>query len=304
MAATYTVAGLSGANAGYNGDYTESGTQDGYPAYTLDASHWLYFVVVPSNKWALGPTKGSLSFISRGGNTTDPLTTSGAWSAALPPATGTPVVTAIAGGTTWYGNMACDTLADFQGVGTVIGPTKYGDMAADTVASFEGQGYGIFIGIISCDTVAGFDAVGTKYNANDRGANLTDDTWDDIGDTTAYMEVATDTYGYFVRFPVTVAAEASILTATLTLEAALSQTGSASLRITLLDYDDCGQFTDVNFAVPSDIALSATYLAWNPDAWTADTRYEVDVKTLVQAFIDRVGYASGQHVGLLIAGGE
>ena len=184
------------------------------------------------------------------------------------------------------------------------GTTQYGNLAADTLAAFEGQGYGIFIGIISCDTVAGFDSSGADYNANDRGANLTADTWEDIDATTAQVGTAdAENMGYFIRFPVTAGWE-TVTSAILTLEAALSQSGSSALRITLLDYDDCGQFTDANFAAPSNVSLSATYLAWNPDAWTADNRYEVDVATLVQAFIDRAGYASGQHIGLLIAGGE
>jgi len=299
--ADFNVAGLTGGGVGYNGDYSANGTEDGYTAYT-DGTYWLYH---RSSKWALANVKGSAAPVSTGGSDTSPLTSAGAWTAWA--IFGTPVVTAISSAVTHHGDMACDTVAAFEGQGDVVsgGTTHHGDLAADTVAAFTGQGYGIFVGDFAADTIAGFDSSGTDFNANDRGSNLTDDTWDDTGDTTAHMGTAVDNLGYFIRFPVTAGAGATILTAILTLEAALSQSGVVLLRATLLDYDNCGQFTDANFAAPSNASLSATYIEWEPPAWVEDTRYELDVKTLIQAFVDRAGYASGQYVGLLIAtGGE
>lgn len=299
--ADYTVGGDLVEYAAYLlGDYSAAGTFGGKPYYSNGSAElwWDEFASV----WNLGASHEGMAD-SYGGSSAGPETSNGAWSEVGP--FGTPVVTALGGATTHYGNLACDTVCDFQGVGTLIegGDTVYGELAADTVAAFVGQGYGIFVGNLAADTVAAFACSASKYNADDRGANLTDDTWDDLDDTTAHMGTALDNLGYFIRFPITAGVGATVSEATLTLEAALSQSGVVTLRATLLNYDNCSQFTDANFAAPSNVALSATYIEWAPDPWVADTRYEVDVKTLIQAFIDRAGYASGQYAGILIATG-
>jgi hypothetical protein len=302
--ADYTVGGDLVEYAAYLlGDYSAAGTYGGKPYYT-NGSAFLWWEYIGGTVWVLGSEVGGM-WDSEGGSSAGPESSNGAWSEVGP--FGTPVVTALGGATTHYGNLACDTVCDFQGVGTLIegGDTVYGNLAADTVAAFVGQGYGIFVGNLAADTVAAFACSASKYNADDRGANLTDDTWDDLDDTTAHMGTALDNLGYFIRFPISVPVGSTILTAVLTLEAALSQTGTATLRATLLNYDNCGQFTESNFAAPSNVSLTATYVEWVPVAWVADTRYDLDVKTLIQAFVNRAGYASGQYAGILIAtGGE
>jgi hypothetical protein len=69
-----------------------------------------------------------------------------------------------------------------------------------------------------------------------------------------------------------------------------------TLRVYLLDYDSCPAFT----SNPHSWSVTGTYA----DATAATTGWltwfnsTADIKTVVQAFVDRAGYASGNYLGL------
>lgn len=97
-----------------------------------------------------------------------------------------------------------------------------------------------------------------------------------------------------MRFTVDIPAGATITAAHITLTANQEGTGTSCLtKITLEDNADAAVFSD-----KTDYqARSRTgHVDWDSDAtWTVDTEYESpSLVTLVQAAIDKVGWASGQ----------
>ncbi len=144
-------------------------------------------------------------------------------------------------------------------------------------------------------------AAAMEGSEDDRGANLTADTWEAIDATSADFGVDADVeQGLFLRFAVSKPAAAPITSAYLRLTAALAQSDEVSLRIYLADYDNCAAFTDGNFATPSACSLTGTYVSWSPPAWIQGTQYSVDIADLAQAFVNRAGYSPGNYMGLCI----
>lgn len=64
--------------AGYNGVYEENGTYNGQPAYSLDATHWLWFDTLAGSIWVLSQNKGDIS-----SDYYDGATLPGSWSVGL-----------------------------------------------------------------------------------------------------------------------------------------------------------------------------------------------------------------------------
>lgn len=104
----------------------------------------------------------------------------------------------------------------------------------------------------------------------------------------------------FMRWAITIPDGSTIDSAYLKLYAQ-GQAGSAfTTGIKLVDSDSCPSLPNLAF----DYAVTGN-VNWSLGSWTADTWYtSPDIKTLVQAFIDRGGYSSGNYLGLRVDEGD
>jgi hypothetical protein len=116
--------------------------------------------------------------------------------------------------------------------------------------------------------------------------------------TTYYFPYNNSDRRVFLRWPLTIPDGATILNATLQVK---SNGGKGDAyptvaRLQLVDSDSCAAFN----TNPFTRSVTATYVDWTlPGAWTSGTWYmSGDVSSLVQEFIDRAGYASGNYLGL------
>jgi len=101
----------------------------------------------------------------------------------------------------------------------------------------------------------------------------------------------------FFRWAVNIPDGAIIQSAYLKVKAQSTSTTNATIRLWLLDYDSCPSFSTNPY---SWSMVAGTGVDWVlPNPWTADTWYtSPDIKTIVQAFIDRPGYSPGNYLGL------
>ncbi|MBN2582731.1 MAG: hypothetical protein JXL80_06650, partial [Planctomycetes bacterium] len=102
----------------------------------------------------------------------------------------------------------------------------------------------------------------------------------------------------FWRWPITIPAGATITSATLEIKSdgTSGDSNTSTMRVQLIDSDSCPSFT----SNPYNSTVTAAYVDWTlPATWTADEWYESsDLSSLVQSFIDRAGYTSGNYLGL------
>jgi len=101
----------------------------------------------------------------------------------------------------------------------------------------------------------------------------------------------------FFRWQVSIPAGATIESAYLKVKASATRAVDTSIRLWLLDYDNCATFHNNNpFNSP---LVTGTDVDWTLPHFTADQWYtSPDISTLVQAFVDRPGYTSGNYLGL------
>lgn len=101
----------------------------------------------------------------------------------------------------------------------------------------------------------------------------------------------------FYRWQVSVPAGATIESAYLKVRAGATRAVDTSIRLWLLDYDDCATFYNNNpFGSP---LVTGTDVDWTLPYFTAGAWYtSPDIKTLVQAFVDRPGYTPGNYLGM------
>ncbi len=101
----------------------------------------------------------------------------------------------------------------------------------------------------------------------------------------------------FFRWAVEVPAGATITSARLHVKSASTRSVDTSIRLWLLDYDSCPSFATNPYDAP---LVAGTGVDWAlPNPFLADAWYtSPDLRPLVQAFIDRPGYAPGQYLGL------
>ena len=111
-----------------------------------------------------------------------------------------------------------------------------------------------------------------------------------------WISAAETAYG---RWSLRVPKNATISSAILTLTAKADK-DAGNITVTLLDSDNCPAFSG---APPGD---TATTVAWAAGAWTTDTEYTIDIKTIVDAYMARPGYSYGNYMGikLSMAAGE
>ena len=123
-----------------------------------------------------------------------------------------------------------------------------------------------------------------------------------------YVTTDTDAQSAGMQFQLNVPAGAVILTANLLVRAGPTQVPSATgaMRIQTYDIDDCTPFVA---GLVGDLATHHALLPqavdW-PDstAWVDTQTYSSpDVTTLVQAFVNRPGYAVGNHLGFVVTEG-
>ena len=121
--------------------------------------------------------------------------------------------------------------------------------------------------------------------------------------TTFFAPYITDDRLAFCRWAVSIPAGSTITGATLKLKSDGTESTTADLawaRVRRVDADNCPAFASPN---PFSSAVSAAYVDWAMDfdliqgTWYSSP----DLKSLVQAFIDRPGYAAGNYLGLRIS---
>ncbi|MBN2581633.1 MAG: hypothetical protein JXL80_01095, partial [Planctomycetes bacterium] len=102
----------------------------------------------------------------------------------------------------------------------------------------------------------------------------------------------------FWRWPISIPAGATITSATLQIrsDGSAGDANASTMRLQLVDSDSCPSFT----SNPYGASVTAAYVDWTlPGTWTANAWYESpDLSSLVQLFIDRGGYTSGNYLGL------
>ncbi len=124
----------------------------------------------------------------------------------------------------------------------------------------------------------------------------------------------------YLRWVVDIPAGSTVTSAVMTFNAYSTDESTLSFTptINLIDQDDClapaDQLPFVPPGVPSRIADNGTTLpsySGSPVSWPITTAWidgtdysSIDISTLVQSYIDRPGYASGQHIGLMIEEGN
>jgi hypothetical protein len=125
-------------------------------------------------------------------------------------------------------------------------------------------------------------------------ALITNNAYQDAG----YAYSSTHKMGGGMRFQnVTIPGGATITAAYLTLRAAGNRANTAvNSRIKGEDVDDAAAFS--NYSDYSGRARTAASMDWdNIPAWTAETEYNSpDIKTIIQAIINRPGWASGNDL--------
>ncbi|MBN2584040.1 MAG: PKD domain-containing protein [Planctomycetes bacterium] len=133
-----------------------------------------------------------------------------------------------------------------------------------------------------------------------------DDTWCTSSDTyyansTLYVPYVGTSRVTFLRWPITIPDGATILNATVQVKSTGGKADAydSAARLQLVDSDSCPDFTSNPYAW----TLTAGYVDWTiPGAWATDTWYmSGDISALVQEFIDRGGYSSGNYLGLRCA---
>jgi len=115
--------------------------------------------------------------------------------------------------------------------------------------------------------------------------------------------VAGTIYRTFLRFALDIPDGAVIDDARLVMwqDGTYSNSDVTGTIISLLDEDDCADFTASN-PYSRTVCSSPAAVAWADiygidDSW----RQSTDIKTLVQGFIDRAGYGTGQYMGLRLS---
>jgi len=119
-----------------------------------------------------------------------------------------------------------------------------------------------------------------------------------VGNSTTYCPYNTDADRRpFFRWALNIPCGATIESAYFRLKAYSTSTADTTMKLWLLDYDSCPSFSTNPFASPMVAGTDVTWVMPNP--FTADEWYtSPDIKKIVQAYVDRPGYAPGQYLGL------
>jgi hypothetical protein len=108
-------------------------------------------------------------------------------------------------------------------------------------------------------------------------------------------------YDSFLRFLLNIPKGSTIDSAYLTLHAYQNNTADFIAKIYHTDEDDAADFS----SNPIDRPLAPTIVDWNvPDFTTCQNVQTVDIKSLIQSFIDRAGYNENNHIAIRIYRGN
>ncbi|HOI53737.1 MAG TPA: dockerin type I domain-containing protein [Phycisphaerae bacterium] len=101
----------------------------------------------------------------------------------------------------------------------------------------------------------------------------------------------------FFRWALDIPEGATVTSAYLKVSSYATLTPASTVRLQLVDLDSCPALNSPN---PYGYAVTAGYVDWVlPADWTIDTWYtSPDIKTIVQEFVNRDGYAPGNYLGL------
>lgn len=104
----------------------------------------------------------------------------------------------------------------------------------------------------------------------------------------------------FLRWSLDIPYGATILSAVINVTCSAC-TGTFTSNISLFNFDDCPSFT----TNPFSWSVTSDHVSWYIDEWTNNYVYtSPDISTIVQAFINRAGYSSGNHIGLRLDEGD
>jgi hypothetical protein len=133
-------------------------------------------------------------------------------------------------------------------------------------------------------------------SANDAYATS---TWSAYNQTTLFVPYSATDRRTFARWSITIPDGSTIICATVRFKSngAKGSAADSVANLQLVDSDSCPSFSAQN---PFAAAVTGNAIPWTvPAAWTADTwYYSPDIGGIVQAFIDRGGYVSGNYLGL------
>ena len=95
---------------------------------------------------------------------------------------------------------------------------------------------------------------------------------------------------------------ATIATATVTLEAMSSTSGTIYLDIYGEDADNTDDFDDESDYDARQANKTSAKVDWDEDtAWTANTQYtSLDIKTIIQEIVNRESWSSGNNITLFL----
>lgn len=132
-----------------------------------------------------------------------------------------------------------------------------------------------------------------------------DGTWTTAQE--AYCPYINNTRGGAYRWQLDIPDGATVVSAVMKLKATgvNGNVTASSLTLEVLDYDSCPSFSG-GLAPQTDSVMSGVAVLWSIPAgdWTANEWYEsCDVTDLVQAFVDRQNYASGNYIGIRATSG-
>lgn len=115
---------------------------------------------------------------------------------------------------------------------------------------------------------------------------------------------STNSRDVFLRYKANIPQNATISSAYLTFTPKTTSTAAGAVSIDLLEEDSCAMFitTDNTVSRVSTNAPSAVSWSHGTSDWVADvTENSPDIKTLVQAWIDRESYVYDSYIGLYVA---
>ncbi|MBN2582334.1 MAG: hypothetical protein JXL80_04645, partial [Planctomycetes bacterium] len=126
----------------------------------------------------------------------------------------------------------------------------------------------------------------------------TTSTWSAYNQTTLYWPYTTGDRRAFMRWSIDIPSGSTIVSAYLKVksEGGAGDANASTVRLQLVDSDSCPSFT----TNPHATSVSTSYVDWSVSGtWTQDTWYtSPDISDLVQEFIDRAGYSTGNYLGL------
>ncbi len=100
----------------------------------------------------------------------------------------------------------------------------------------------------------------------------------------------------FVRWSIDIPKNSSIKNAFITIRADVADSYSFRTNIRLLNYDSCAAF---NTSDPCNWVALNLNRSWNLGPWSAGVWYITpNISHLVQGFIDRAGYSTGNYIGI------